>query len=138
VAWPLIIDQTAIALPHWPRDQRWWDQFVPLWSTAVVRADGTVAIDVNDRQADGTRIELDPATRRRRRKALFGWLTSTLPEAFPQICGPVTRDDRGRVTPVTWTTTGKIENNGTATPAPTCLPDASGPSQAPVTVPPTA
>jgi len=99
-AWPLIIDQTAIALPHWPRDQRWWDQFVPLWSTAVVRADGTVAIDVNDRQAGGTRIELDPATRRRRRKALFGWLTSTLPEAFPQICGPATRDDRGRVTPV--------------------------------------
>ena len=78
----------------------------------MVRADGTVAIDVNDRRADGARIELDAATAKHRRQALFSWLTSTLPEAFPQICGPVTRDARGRVIPMTWTTDARIERNG--------------------------
>jgi hypothetical protein len=96
-AWPLVIDQGSIALPHWPRSQQWWDRFVPCWSTAAVRPDGTVAIDVNDTQPNGTRIRLDAAVTMRRRKALARWLHSALPEAFPEIYGTVARNERGAI-----------------------------------------
>jgi hypothetical protein len=98
--WPLVINQDAIALPHWPRSQQWWDDFAPLWCTASVRPDGTVALDVNGTRADGTRTEMDRAATRRQRQALTRWLHSTLPEAFPELYGTVTRNERGAITAV--------------------------------------
>jgi len=114
--WPLVINQNAIALPHWPRSQEWWNRFTPCWCTAIVRPDGTVAFDVNSTLPDGTRTEMGPAALRRQRQALARWLHTTLPEAFPEIYGTVARNERGAVTELNavprWTTDGRTERNG--------------------------
>lgn len=82
----------------------------------MVRPDGTVAFDVNDRLANGTQAERDAAATRRQRNILADWLHSALPEAFPEIYGTVARDERGRITELNavpkWTTDDKTERNG--------------------------
>jgi hypothetical protein len=64
---------------------------------AVVRPDGTVALDVSGILPDGTLTDMDPAAVRRQRTALVRWLHRTLPEAFPEIYGAVIRNERGAV-----------------------------------------
>ena len=44
----ITIDQARIDAPHFPRDQRWWDTFGPVWVTATVREDGTVTLETSD------------------------------------------------------------------------------------------
>jgi hypothetical protein len=80
----ITIDQGKIDAPHFPRDQEWWDGFVPFWITVTVRPDGTVALDANCRHAaelDGT-SHRDPVTagltatvRRRRRAGMARWIS---------------------------------------------------------------
>jgi hypothetical protein len=41
----MIIDQSRINAPDFPRSQEWWRRFVPEWVTVTVRDDGTVTLE---------------------------------------------------------------------------------------------
>lgn len=41
----IIIEQSAIDAPGFPRSPEWWQQFLPEWIAVTVRDDGTVALE---------------------------------------------------------------------------------------------
>ncbi len=75
---PIVIDQTKIDAPAFPRSQEWWTAFVPVWVTAAIQPDSTVLLEPNGRQMGGDGVavngQLSAAGWRRREMALVRWV----------------------------------------------------------------
>jgi hypothetical protein len=71
----LVIDQHEIDTPDFPRDQAWWDHFMPHgWTKATVRPDGRVFITVSG-EAHPSQGPRPPAVvQRNQESAVISWL----------------------------------------------------------------
>ena len=74
----ITIDQAKIDAPKFPRSQEWWAGFVPMWVTATVRDDGTVALEVAPK--DHPSQTPGRVSRRKQAAALAQWV-----ERLPRI-----------------------------------------------------
>jgi hypothetical protein len=61
----LIVDQTAIEAPDFPRPLEWWQRYVPCWITPALDAQGRVVMEPSGLLANGRRLEVTAARRRR-------------------------------------------------------------------------
>jgi hypothetical protein len=73
----VVIDQSRIDAPDFPRSQEWWSRFIPMWADATVRDDGTVLLEASGRPhpSEGSQ-EVTADRARSQAGALDQWIRS--------------------------------------------------------------
>jgi len=93
VAEPIVIDQTLIEAPDFPRPLEWWQRFTPCWITPSLDSEGRVVMEPNGLLPNGRRLEMTP-TRRRKDLAQYRRMLAEMRWYAPAVL-PERGGDRG-------------------------------------------
>ena len=70
----IVIDQSLIEAPNFPRSQEWWQRRLPSWLDASLDGEGRVIVEPNGWVLDGSFEELSPMERQRELTTAWAYL----------------------------------------------------------------